>query len=215
MTQTNELSPGGYYIFESLSSSKSAYFNSDEEIRIFRVLLSRYLGKYIHIHRIYIDVGGYQLLLKLKGKQSIISQYSKECAQRDKLERTDFIAEPWRIISEKIRIFHSTYAKTVNKLRGREGVLVKNKYAKYYFEDLDEATKYVAIMDTGGPIVSQSSKNFQVIKDFTDVTNWLFYRTIDWLESAMDKLFQDFVGRKLVNSTLSHHQPSHQAHTQH
>jgi len=135
MKQTHQLLAGGYYMFESLSSTKSMYFNSKEEIRLFKVFLSRYLGRYVKIHRVYIDVNGYNILLRLNQRRTLKNTYRHDCLKKNIKPKTQFLEEPWRIISERIRIFHATFAKAVNKIRGREGVLVKSSYKKYYFEN--------------------------------------------------------------------------------
>ena len=47
MQKTIQLESGGLYMIESLSSGNSGYFENSEEIKIFKNLFKRYLGKYV------------------------------------------------------------------------------------------------------------------------------------------------------------------------
>lgn len=108
-----------------------------------------------------------------------------------------------------MRIFKSTFVKAINKLRGREGVLVKNSFKKQYFETEQEYEDYIAEMEKGLPIKSQSSAYFSRKRIETKISNWRFYRAKKWAEMLMDKQSQNFVACKTIFFTLLHHNPRH------
>jgi len=201
MKQVKELQANGYYIFESLSSGKTVYFKSKEEIRIFKVLLYRYLHNYITIHKLFVDINGYHILLKIHHKRSLINNYRKDCNSKQKKPRANFLQEPWRIVSERIRIFHSTYSKTANKLRGREGVLVKKSYSKFYFEDLETASTYLSEMKEGKAIISQRNREYSTDRKESSIINWLEERLINWVKGFKKWAFPDDVLHKLICKT--------------
>ncbi len=207
MQETKEIVPGGYYMFESLSSSRSCYFESSEEIRIFKVLLNRYLSDYLHIQKLYVSSEGYQILLRVKSKPVVIKNYQSEIERKGKEIKLIFIKEPWRIISERIRIFHSRYVKCVNKIRGRKGVLVQKRFTRYYFDSISEYMAYENEMETGKEIEGQKEKRYRVEKAWIDRVNWAIFRGVDFVGGLCYKAFPDFVVRKLIISTFSSHIP--------
>jgi hypothetical protein len=207
MKKTHELKSGNYYLFESLSSAHSLYFESEEEIKLFKYLLVRYLNKYLEVHRIFIDKTGYQILVKIKDTRTIRSNYIKRCKKQNKRIRVDFIQRPWKIISEMMRVFKSVYVKAINRIRGREGVLVKHNFKKYYFESAAEYEGYIKKMEKGELIRSQRNKAYEVKGKKGKGIKWLVYRAKKWSERFVYEGFQDLVGHKLIKITLHHHSP--------
>ncbi len=201
MKKIISLEPGGYYLFESLASGRSCYFKSDAEVKLFEVLFRRYVGTYIHIHKMYLSSEGYQILLKLKSKESILSRYRKSCERRDKAVKDKYIEEPWRIVSEQVRIFHSNYVKGVNVIRGRNGVLVQERYVRYVFDGEEELVRYIEEMDSGKEINGQKDDRYRVEEERKKGVNWGVLRGVEWVERYMGRVFQDFVVSEFVNYT--------------
>jgi hypothetical protein len=143
MKNTHKLKPGNFYLFESLSASNSIFFDTEQEISIFKRLLKNNLKKFVDIHKIFVDVNGYQILVRVKQRRTLKKNYIKDCEGKNKQIKAILLKEPWRIISEKMRIFKSIFVRTINKLRGREGVLVKHSYKKYYFDSREEYDSYL------------------------------------------------------------------------
>lgn len=205
MKCTYELKPSCYYLFESLSSGRSCYFESEEEIIIFRKLFFRYMGSYIAVDSMYLGSEGYQILVKVREKSTIQSNYKKVREKRGRKIKEIFIKEPWRIISEQMRIFKSLYVKTVNRIRGRKGVLVQQRYSRYYFENKEEYEQYKKTMEAGKEIKSQEKDDYRVEKRWIKKVNWRVIRGKRWVESAMDRAFANLVVSNLVQLTLTLH----------
>lgn len=207
MKSTIELKESGYYVIESIASAKSCYFETDKEAQIFKTLLSRYLEKYVEIHKIYLSSEGYQVLLRVRMKETILRNYRKCCKRRNKVEKAMMLKEPWRIVSEQMRQFKSLYVKTVNKLRGRKGVLVQSRYRRYYFEQEEEYRLYEREMDCGKEILSQENREYGVERRRIRKVNWGLIRGREWVESVTWWGFRNLVVSKLVRYTISKHSP--------
>lgn len=200
--------PDSYYLFESLSSARSCYFKTEEEIDLFKKLWKRYLSEYLETHKMYLSSEGYQILLKIKSKSILVKRYKKKFRRKRKEIKSRYVEEPWRIVSEQIRIFHSVYVKAVNKIRGREGVLVKRSYERYYFEGLEELESYRNKMENGCErIESQKNERYRVSERWVELVRWWLLRGGEWMAGAVDAGFTDHVVHKLIETTISNHSP--------
>lgn len=205
MKNTHKLRTGGIYLFESLSTAQSIFFKNRKEIELFKKLIKRYLDNYVHIEKIYIDSMGYQIVVKLKQRRTILENYKNVCLKNNKSPKERELKEPWRIISESMRVFKSIYSKTVNKLRGRSGALVKHSYKKYYFDSGEEYKNYVHEMEGGKEIESQKEEEFKKKREDTEVENWVWFRAAEWAGSAVRYRLSKFVTRKWINLTKHLH----------
>jgi hypothetical protein len=106
-----------------------------------------------------------------------------------------------------MRVFKSVYVKAVNRIRGREGVLVKHNYRKYYFDSVAEYEAYIEQMEQGERIRSQRNRNYERGIGGKWVNKLVDFRARKWSEVTFIKGFQDFVGRILINSTFLYHNP--------
>ena len=207
MIQTYDLQAGGYYMVESLSSGRSCYFESDKEVRQFKVLFQRYLGHYCKVHKMYLSSEGYRIMLQVREKGVLCKRYREHCRRNGNEVRKIFLEEEWRIVSERVRIFHSVYVKMVNRERGRQGVLVQSRYNRYYFESMTEYENYIERMDEGEEIKGQRKEKYGVSGRWKARVRWVVYRGGEWVESCMDKGFKDYVVEKLLLNTLFLHKP--------
>lgn len=203
MQSTIKVESGGYYLFESLSSGRSCYYESEEEISFFKMLFRRYMNNYVEVHKMYLSSEGYQILLRIRGNEVIINNYVKKRKKRGKTVKKEFLEEPWRIVSEEMRQMMSLYVKGVNRMRGRKGVLVQSRYKRYYFEDVKEWEEYVKAMEAGKEIEGQENERYRVSKRWIDVVRWGIIRGKEWVESAMDITFKNLVIPNLIESTKS------------
>jgi hypothetical protein len=150
---------------------------------------------------------GYHVLMRIRSKEIVIRNYIEERIKRKKEINSLFLEEPWRIISEQVRILHSVYVKMVNRLRGRQGVLVQKRYRRYYFEGKDEYYSYEKRMKGKEMIEGQKSKRYRVSDRWKKGVDWVVVRGVLFVESLMDMAFQNHVVSKLVKSTFIAHSP--------
>jgi len=207
MIETLELKPSSYYLFKSVASGRSCYFESEVEIDLFKKLFSRYLSKFVKVQRMYLSTEGYHILLRVRDRDTLLSNYCRSLEKVGKVAKPQFVKEVWRIVSERIRIFHSVFVKAVNALRGRMGVLVQNRYKRYYFESKEEWEDYFKKMEGGEEIKSQRNGMYGVGLWWKKLVDWREVRGKKWVESTEHNEFHNYVVRKLINKTLSAHSP--------
>ncbi len=205
MKCVHEFNCEGYYLFESKSSSRSAYFETEEEIREFKQLWIRYLGKFIETYKVYFSSEGYQILIKVRKKSVVNKEYVKMCKKRGKKERMLFKEESWRIISEQMRILHSVYARFVNRERGRKGVMVQIRYKRYIFEGEAEFRIYEREMDAGKEIEGQEKRRYKLDGKWKTGVRWELVRGGMWVKGLMSRGFHYYVVSNLINYTKTLH----------
>ena len=205
MRKIFKIQAGGYYLIESKATARNCYFENEEEIEVFRKLFKRYLGGYIEIHKMYFSSEGYQILRRVRGKGVLRKKYIKKCEKKGRVARNDYWEEPWRIVSEQIRIFHSVYAKWVNGERERCGGLVQERYGRYYFESREEFGQYIESMERGSEIKGQRNKKYEVEESWKKGVRWGFLRGLEWVGSAVGAGFQNYVVYELIKNTLTSH----------
>lgn len=207
MKSTHKLQANSYYVFESMSSGRSTYFESEGEIEIFKSLFSRYLSKYVEVHRMYLSAQGYNILLRVRDSSTIRNNYMKACEKQGKHIKTQLVDEIWRIVSERMRIFHSVFVKAVNSKRGRKGVLVQRRYRRYYFEKVEEGLRYISEMDSGKEIESQEDEKYGVSERWKKLVDWRVIRGKKWVERSMSAAFRRYVVSRLIILTIAAHSP--------
>ncbi len=205
MEKLIEMQCGAYYMIESMATARSCYFESNEEIEKFRTLFARYLGGYVDIHKMYVSSEGYQILIRVRKLDQIMKKYNMMCRKKSKPINQKFKEEPWRIISEQMRIFGSVFAKWINANRDRSGGLVKARYGRYYFSSHEEFQRYCEKMESCEQVRSQQNEKYQVSEHWIKRVKWVFFRGVEWVESLMNKPFKNDVVLKLIHSTKSHH----------
>lgn len=207
MKETKIFHPRGFYLFESLASGNTSYFESEEEIRVFRIFLVRYLKKYVDIKRTFLSSEGYQVLIRIRGEAILRKLYKLRCNKKGIQPNKDFLKEVWRIVSDQVRIFHSVYAKWINRNRDRQGVLVQCRYKKYYFESKNSIDSYISQMEKGKEIKGQKNKRFRIAKKWKKAVDWLKIRSMEFIGEHMGREFQAHVVGKIIKNTLSLHSP--------
>lgn len=202
MKSLKDIECGCFYLLESKSSGRSCYFESEMEIEVFRYLVRVYLKPYVELNKMYLSAEGYQLLVRIKQRNELTKRYRARIQKQGKEPKSLFISEPWRIVSEQMRIMLSLYVRKANKLRGREGVLVKSSYERRYFDDVNELEEYVEEMDKGKEIEGQSDKRYRVSERWKMKVDW---ERVRGALSDVGRHFHDLVLLNLVEITFQWH----------
>ncbi len=205
MKKVYRMESRGYYLIESLAVCRNCYFESKEEAERFKNLFVRYVGSYVEIDKMYLSSSGYHILLRIKSFAYLRNRYTKECNRRGKQVRGIFIEEPWRIISEQMRIFHSRYVKWINEKRDRSGGMVKERYSRYYFSSEEEYEIYKNKMGQKEQLKGQRNKRYELSERWLSLVNWEVLRGGEWVNSLMNRAFRKYVVEKLVKSTIILH----------
>ena len=219
MKKIKETLSGGFYIFESKAAANSNYIEKISEAKLLLIYANYFLKDYLVIYDYLITKDGWQMAVKLKSSSEILS------AQGD--EKVDFPDETmiWRIISERIRLFISTYAKKANYLRGRQGSFVRNSYEKYYFQTLKEAKSHLGLMRNQLVKMYQRKPKYRGLKSHYCIPKKLGQGSIFLCSKDIKKLkydrgikmelpvfigLEDFVVPELVRFTKNqHHSNNH------
>ena len=85
--------------------------------------------------------------------------------------------------------------------------MVKERYSRYYFEDVKEYEEYRGRMDGKEQLKGQRNKRYDVGSEWVSLIDWGVVRGVDWIESLMNKVFRNHVVSKLVKFTISLHSP--------
>lgn len=204
MKKTHNLEPGCFYIFKSLSAGNTCYFETENELIQFNKLFKFHLHRYIRIVKANINQEGYVFLIKIRDNRTLISNYKKERVKKGKKIDDLFIQEPWRIISEKIRIVHSLFVRFANKLRDRSGVLVKKSYEKFYFENIGEAIEQLE-NDSDLAFSSQKNKKYKSIKSHCQIKNWVGILAKNGMQVFKNQTVTSLILLNYVKKTISAH----------
>lgn len=146
MEQILEMKAGGVYILESKSSANSVYFETDDLAKLFFRYCDYYLKDYLNIHEYCLTQDGWVMLVKIKTAKTIRKHYSEVESRRKMKKKDSGLLKPksiWRILSERVRLFISSYVRMSNVVLGRTGSLVGRKYSRYLCADMKTATTYV------------------------------------------------------------------------
>ncbi len=159
MKSTKAFYPDGFYIFESTASANSNYIENLKEAKLMLTYFDYYLKDYLELQEYCIDQHGFHMAVKLKKAEDILVSYRMHGGSED-IDITDM----WRIISNRMRLFLSTYVRRINFLRGRQGVLVRNSYRRYFFENLEEALEHLENMREQKMALYQRKKKYWGLK---------------------------------------------------
>lgn len=193
MKSIQKMEAGKYYLIESKASANSVYFETDAVAKLFFRYCDYYLKDYLHVEEYALNKDGWTMLIKVRSIQTIRKYYNTvESKRKSKVNKTKSTEakEIWWILSERMRLFISTYVRMSNKIRGREGSLVRRKYGRYQFDNLKEAKNYVAKIRSDQHELKQSKEKYRGIDEHfemggTIITNPL--RSSIWIEICEGK----------------------------
>lgn len=131
MKRIKKMQAGCLYLFESLACSNTVYYEQLDDTKQFLVLANQYLKDYLYIHEYMLCKDGWVFVARLKSAKAIQKAYLKKRERNNKPPKSQPV---WLIVSEQMRLFLASYVTTYNERTGREGVLVKRPYRRYYFE---------------------------------------------------------------------------------
>ncbi len=206
MKRTKEIFTQGYYVFESRVAANSNYIEDIREARALMCYANYYLKDYLHIYDYVITRHGWQFIVRIRGFKTL-QKNSKHEIRR---------GEVWRIISERIRLFISSYVRYINRKRGRTGVLVHSSYERFYFESVEEAVVYLEKLRNQQIKLYQRKKRYRGLKKHYSIGKEEGKGSIFLCSKELKRDFrrwnvqfiqyvQPFVLRELVKKSLSNH----------
>lgn len=133
------------YLIRGASTSNCPFFENESDCALFLELADRFLGDYVTITSFQNNRDGWAMIIKTKSAISIKAAYYARRAKSAKCKKEFEYKEVWRMLSDQVRIFLSTYVKATNYRSGRKGGKVRCRYERFLFETEAEA---VAVRDS-------------------------------------------------------------------
>jgi len=127
MKKIKHTQANGFYIFTGRSNANSCFIEKISHAKQFLIYGNYFLKGYLKIYDYVITRDEWILVVKIKSKKELIDRVGVDSE------------EVWRIISERMRLFLSTFVRVTNNQKGRTGCLVHSRYERMYFDSLDEA----------------------------------------------------------------------------
>lgn len=131
MKKVTKVEANGFYVFSGRSNANSCFIERLSHAKVFLIYANYFLKEYLTIHEYLINKDGWTMIVKIKSKNTILHFTN---------QTTHHI---WKIISERVRLFISTFVRVTNKSKGRTGSLVHSEYERYYFDTLKESKEFI------------------------------------------------------------------------
>lgn len=132
MKKLKEVQATGFYVFKGRSNANSCFIEKLCHARKFLLYANYFLKNYLVIYDYLISKDGWSMVVKVNNQKQI----HKATGNNEEVI--------WRIISERVRLFLSTFVRVTNKEKGRTGCLVHSGYERYFFDNKEEALKYIS-----------------------------------------------------------------------
>lgn len=145
----------GYYLFQGRSSANSSFIEDLDEGKQFIIMANYYFRGYLKIHEYLLTQDGWNFIVKINSLEKLRKLIPTDSADTIKDELV------WRIISERMRIFLSTFVKFTNNKQGRTGGKVHSSYERFMFQTLKEALGYIQKLKKGLINLSQGKKKYR------------------------------------------------------
>ena len=139
MKQIKQMQAEHIYQINGASSANSAFFENEGDCKEFLKLADRFLSAYMDINCFQNNRDGWIMIITTKDEETIRVSYKDRRAKSTKCKADCELDEIWRILSDTIRIWLSTYVKWKNRQSDRTGGLVHSNYERYVFESVEEA----------------------------------------------------------------------------
>ena len=211
MKKVKQIRPNEFYIFKGRSNANSCFIEKLIHAKQFLIYANYFLRGYLKIYDYIITKDGWAMIVKIKRKEMILNSGQLE------------VEEIWRIVSERIRLFLSTFVRVTNNEKGRTGCLVHSGYERFYFERLGEAMEYIDKMRNQQIKLYSKKKKYRSLKTHYRISSAvakgsIFLCSKDLRKKSFDRRVLgevfDFIDlkkllvQKMVFSTLSLHKTS-------
>jgi len=131
MKVIKEIKPNGIYVFSGRSNANSCFIEKLIHAKSFLVYANYFLKGYLKIYDYLITMDGWVMVVKINSKQSILQlNYDGQIEVR-------------KLISERMRLFLSTFVRVTNNEKSRTGALVHSSYNRFCFESKTEALIFI------------------------------------------------------------------------
>lgn len=197
MQYIQKMEAGKFYVLESSATANSVYFETDMLANIFFRYCNYYLKDYLDIRDYCLNRDGWTMLIKTKSRKTIRKHYADIESRRKTKKNTTENTKPkeiWRILSERVRLFISSYVRMSNSALGRTGTLVRRKYSRYLCDDFEAAQAHIRGMRTRQIHLAQPKKKYRGLDTHFRMSmegQGLMLQSSSW---ANEERFKDKIG---------------------
>lgn len=223
MRQIKKMQANHMYLIRGASTANSPFFESEGDCRLFLELADRFLGNYVTISSFQNNRDGWMMIIVTRSSREIKRAYYLRRALSSKCKKACEYKEVWRMLSDQIRIFLSTYVKTTNYRSGRMGGKVRCRYERFVFDNEEEAVALKEMMEREYCLQAQQQRRYRPARKLHRMRKRLI-RTSVYVSSRLlgcgqklaelgvacvdVGLFQKDIVRQLIFRTLHHHFPT-------
>lgn len=224
MKKIKEMQAEHIYLIRGASVANTAFFEREEDCKVFLELADHYLGQYLNITRFQNNRDGWVMVVTTKATDVIMKAYQLRRARSKKCKKEFELKEVWQVLSDQIRIFLSTYVKRTNSATGRIGAKVRHRYERFVFESDAEAASTLTELEEAYYPLEQPEERYRPSDEQSTLTKKMI-RTSIYMGCAMLKVAENVkklgmrcldlgglgreglndVARQLIQSTLMHH----------
>lgn len=220
MRKIKEMQAEHLYLIRGASGANSPFFENEGDCKLFLELADRFLQDYLHIASFQNNRDGWIMIIRTKSAIDIKRAYYTRRGLSKKCKKEFEYTEIWKILSDQIRIFLSTYVKVTNARTGRVGGKVRSRYERFVFESEEEALKICDMLEREYYAQVQPLKRYRPSKRLHKIRRKLL-RTSIYMSCALLRMpgklrelglrcldmtvFSNNVARHLISRTLQHH----------
>lgn len=223
MRKIKEMQAEHMYLIRGSSVSNTPFFEHKEDCKLFLALADPYLKDYLTVASFQNNRHGWVMIIATKTESEIKRAYYARRAKSKKCLKKFELKEVWRMLSDQIRIFLSTYVKNTNHHSGRKGAKVRHRYERFVFESEIEALEIKASLESACHPLAQPLERYRPRKYQSKVRDSMIKTCIYMscaMLSAQEKLVElgmacldlgvlvTNVARQLIKNTLHHHFPT-------
>lgn len=222
MKKIKKMEADHLYMIRGASVSNSAFFEREDDCKLFLELADHYLGEYMSVTSFQNNRDGWVMMIVTKSAETIKSAYAARRAASKKCKEEFTFKEIWQMLSDQIRIFLSTYVKKTNSQTGRSGAKVRRRYERFVFENEAEAKKMSEQLASTCYDQAQSMEQYRPSDDSHELSDEMIQTSL-YMSCALltvpEKLaalglgildlgvFWRDVARQLIKTTFDHHFP--------
>ena len=209
MKKIKKIEANGIYVFQGKANANSCFIEKLGHAKSFLIYANYFLKGYLTIFDYIITRDGWSMVVKVKNSKQI----GNLCEGID--------SDIWSIVSERVRLFLSTFVRVTNREKGRTGCLVHSVFEKYFFESKEEALNYISRMRKQQIKFYSKKKKYRSLKTHYTISVGVVGQgsvflcskyvrdvkkgVLEFSEVLGFVDLTDLVVEKLVNSTLKSH----------
>lgn len=222
MIEIQQMQANHMYLIEGKSAANSSFFEDERDCKDFMQLAEKYLGAFVSINSFQNKKDGWAMIISTKSEEAIRATYKRRRSKSKKCKKAFEYHEVWRMLSEQVRIWQSTFVKLSNQKTGRTGGKVSAKYRRYLFETVEEAEEMREKLSKRSYDQAQPIKRYRASKKLFRIKKKVMRKSI-YLSCGLLKMkknivklglrcldlsvFMSDVLRRLIKKTINHHFP--------